>query len=294
MKKPARKTTYKGDRFAALYIGRSAGRQNGMFVQVRFLGLTLIAATARDRFPRHQHLDYEAIFVERGKYECLLNAASIRLSAGRLLIVKPGDWHEDLRRPGLRYYGLRFALSGMLGGVHVSLFDEGVQPESQCVRTGAREFQWILDKMAVEHERSDPAAPEIQQALASYFFWLLVRRLPQGILGRAFLESSREQQFVSRLSRLFAQRVTEHLAVADMAAYMQMSRRAFTAHCGRFLGMPPARAFAQFKALYARRLLQQTEMSVKEISAHLGFENPYHFSKVFKHHCGRPPSALRV
>jgi AraC-like DNA-binding protein len=41
----------------------------------------------------------------------------------------------------------------------------------------------------------------------------------------------------------------------------------------------------------AQRLLRLPDASVTMVSEHLGFENPYHFSRVFRRHTGVAPSA---
>jgi AraC-like DNA-binding protein len=42
----------------------------------------------------------------------------------------------------------------------------------------------------------------------------------------------------------------------------------------------------------AEALLRSREFRIKEVSDELGFANPYHFSRVFSRHFGRPPSRV--
>ncbi|MEO5958090.1 MAG: helix-turn-helix domain-containing protein [Opitutaceae bacterium] len=44
---------------------------------------------------------------------------------------------------------------------------------------------------------------------------------------------------------------------------------------------------------YAARALRQSEVPIKEISHRLGFQNQYHFSRVFRRYLGSPPSTYR-
>jgi AraC-like DNA-binding protein len=43
----------------------------------------------------------------------------------------------------------------------------------------------------------------------------------------------------------------------------------------------------------ARRLLAHRELSVTEVAAHVGYQNPSKFAAAFRKHFGFPPSALR-
>ncbi len=44
----------------------------------------------------------------------------------------------------------------------------------------------------------------------------------------------------------------------------------------------------------ARRLLQESSLSMKEIAFHVGFRHPSHFTRVFTDRCGMPPSEFRA
>jgi transcriptional regulator GlxA family with amidase domain len=63
--------------------------------------------------------------------------------------------------------------------------------------------------------------------------------------------------------------------------------------CREVLSDSPARLFNRFKVQKAVELLVHTSRPVKEIAFDLGFENPYHFSRVFKTFYGAAPSSLR-
>lgn len=56
--------------------------------------------------------------------------------------------------------------------------------------------------------------------------------------------------------------------------------------------MPPAQWIREHRLSRAKEMLQSTTMSVSEVCYSLGFENPTHFSRIFKEHYGMPPSGL--
>ena len=55
----------------------------------------------------------------------------------------------------------------------------------------------------------------------------------------------------------------------------------------------PFRVLVQRKVEYAAGLLRYQQMSVKQAAAEVGYEDPYHFSRVFKRWKGVPPSQFR-
>ncbi len=58
-------------------------------------------------------------------------------------------------------------------------------------------------------------------------------------------------------------------------------------------GIPPVEYLLRQRLDAARRLLQYTDLSIKEIASRLGFADSYHFSNYFKKHVGCAPSAFR-
>ena len=55
----------------------------------------------------------------------------------------------------------------------------------------------------------------------------------------------------------------------------------------------PVRAFTRYRMEEARGLLARDDLSIKEISARLGFQNQFHFSRLYRKVFGRAPSAAR-
>lgn len=260
-----------------------------------FRWLSIINVRAPTQWPRHQHDGFEVIVVERGRYNYLLNDRPALLKAGVILVVKPGDWHEDRYTPPLQFVGVGFDLGRELPGRSAfSIFAESVRPEQQCLPGSCAELGPLLARLRQESARPDAVTPYVQDALLQQFFWSLIRLFPREVLSPWFLAAAGEQAFITELIRQFGAHVTERLSLAQLARCMQMSVSALSHKCQAGLRISPARAFMKYKAERARLLLRHTAMSIKEISGYLGFQNPYHFSRVYKQWLGAPPSRARL
>lgn len=62
---------------------------------------------------------------------------------------------------------------------------------------------------------------------------------------------------------------------------------------GKYLNTSPKRYFMEMRLERARKLLLQTEASVTEVAVACGFENPGHFSRVYRSSFGITPHAQR-
>jgi len=84
------------------------------------------------------------------------------------------------------------------------------------------------------------------------------------------------------------------LQVAKLAALANVSSSHFFALFKRRTGCAPMGYFKHLRMQHACQLLGATAVSVKEIAAALGYEDPFHFSRVFKLVNHVPPSQYRM
>jgi len=242
-------------------------------------------------FSQHEHFEFEIILIIRGRYRCKLNGEEMVLGANSVLLVQPGDWHEDYCRPPLEYAGLRFNLrSANAAANKLRFFKDSVPPSAQHTRLRSQKYLPLLGEIAKEAEIHDMVSSHIQDALMNRLFWLLVRAYSPELLASWLVPENPDRQFHDRLLRCFAQSVNRSPTVPELARALGVSPRTLSQRCGELLGVSPARAFLHFKADQAHQMLARTEMSVKEVAYRFGFANPYHFSRVYKQMLGHAPS----
>ena len=69
--------------------------------------------------------------------------------------------------------------------------------------------------------------------------------------------------------------------------------RAFIRLFKRETGQSPLRYLTEVKMEAARRLLEAGSLTIDAISDRLGFQNRFHFSRIFRKIVGEPPAAYR-
>jgi transcriptional regulator GlxA family with amidase domain len=98
---------------------------------------------------------------------------------------------------------------------------------------------------------------------------------------------------VREAKTLLEQHAVDAMSMGRLAARFRLSekhfRRIFKAHTG----LSPYQYYLQLRIHRAQEMLLGTTLSVKEIAASLHFENPFHFSNVFKQKTGMSPSRWR-
>jgi len=268
------------------YVRRPEGADTLAVIRPRFLNYHRLTVGSSCEYPLHRHSEYELIWVEEGPYLCSVNGKELKLLNRQVIVLKPGDYHQDHLRRGQSHYVLHFDLNE-------DLFAPAVKPKNQI---GAGELRNVLLLFKeIEHESSaspwtDRFSSSIQDALLETLFWQTVRILPVAALSDAFNLYSKRQDFVSRFYTILAGTLSDVFSVEDMAEKMGVSKRTLSLQCSKFLGNSPGKLALNFRMEQAARLLKVGQLSVKEISFCLGFSNPFNFSRAFKRVQGVSPS----
>ena len=84
-----------------------------------------------------------------------------------------------------------------------------------------------------------------------------------------------------------------HVKINDVASYVGVNRTSLTMMFKKVLGVSPQEYLIETKMSKAAILLTETEESLHEIAAAIGYGDAFVFSKMFKKRFGVPPSIFR-
>jgi AraC-like DNA-binding protein len=79
----------------------------------------------------------------------------------------------------------------------------------------------------------------------------------------------------------------------NLAARVNLSHSRFRALFVAQTGMAPLRYLQRVRLRRARLLIERTFLSVKEVMALVGYNDPSHFAREFRREHGAPPTAFR-
>jgi AraC-like DNA-binding protein len=267
--------------------------ETGVRVHPVFDDFHLLRMEGDYEYPSHTHTNYELILVEHGPYRCELNGAELTIANGQILVIKPGDRHQDHLRDGQRHYVLHFRLVSDAHGTNaVALFKPKIAPTLQICRANHTRDILFVRELKREAEQKAAYAPVVQDCLLEALVWRTIRDLPQPGLSAAILRLPKDEAMRDQIITVMKRHLSENPSVATLAKELGMSARHLAGRCKTLFGVSPARWFLRIKLQQAEALLRSRELRIKEVSDELGFANPYHFSRVFRRHFGRPPSHL--
>ena len=88
-------------------------------------------------------------------------------------------------------------------------------------------------------------------------------------------------------------RMSENVTITELARRVNLSRSRFAYLFREQTGLSPARYLRDVRLGRARLLLETTFLSIKEVMAAVGFNDPSHFSRDFQHAFGASPREWR-
>jgi len=109
-----------------------------------------------------------------------------------------------------------------------------------------------------------------------------------------------EKQNVSADQRLACVKDYIHGMLHESPDYRQLARLANLSYCQLFrlfkreIGLSPQQYIEQQRIAYAKKLLSMNRLTVKEVAAQTGFNNPLYFSRRFQKAMGLSPTQYRA
>ena len=143
------------------------------------------------------------------------------------------------------------------------------------------------------HFISEQCGHQVSAGVAEQFIYERIRRADdlQRIPLKHEVGNQSERLIVA--VELMEANIREPIVQTELATYVGVSKRQLQRLFRRYLDCTPTRYYLQIRLGRARELLQQTRLSLVEISSLTGFASNSHFSKSYKECYGHSPSIER-
>ena len=247
----------------------------------------------------HRHMFHELIWVQSGSGRHTIDDQSFSLIQHTLALITQGQVHV-------------FEQSSNLAGYYLRFTDAFLHPSSQGCGSTNMLFNHLIGNGALivpPDEIGD--IDSLVTLLASEYTcennavkYTILRHLLSALLLRVdrinrALHHPKQvasdtnyvlyQHFLRELERGFM----AHHDVGYYANALHLTPSQLAQLLQQMGGKPTKRLILERIMVEARRYLDFTELSVKEIAAQLGYSDPFHFSKVFKQEIGLSPYIYR-
>lgn len=148
---------------------------------------------------------------------------------------------------------------------------------------------WEEDQEYVKRLKAYYAYPALAVWQAEFMEWLL--KLHEQINSR--FDSNKNQQKIKQAISYIQANYDKDLNMAVVSNHISMNYSLFSYLFKEYTGSNFVNYLKGIRMEEAKRLLEETDLRIIDISAKIGYENEKHFMKIFKASCGVSPSEYR-
>lgn len=248
----------------------------------------------------HAHNVFHIVFytADNDRNRILLNGAEVESLPGMLVITSPGEPHSfNALLPGKTvYHELTFSLenaSGVFCGDWNQLMTcyagkENVQITSVTLldapgmATLEKYFRDLGGQLNSLSGNTLPALKTVMNMLEFLYSEVFADK-----------DSNRKDNTLDRVKSYIEKHYNDDLKLKELARHFFMSPEHLCRKFKAAYGISPLKYAVELKIYTAKKMLQHSEQSIKEISERLGFSDVYAFSKSFSKNAGIPPGKYR-
>jgi AraC-like DNA-binding protein len=236
------------------------------------------------RMRRDHHPDHLVIYCVEGRGAVTVAGKRWPVAAGDMVVLPSGQAHEYRAHRSEPWTIYWMHLGGELTGEYLtSISDDGPVVHLGFHERLLTEFRDLL--ALPESGFTRPAfihAANLCKSLLSYAALLRQRG-----------EQRRDDLDLEALHSWMHEHLSERLSLDQLADTAGLSRYHFVRRYREHTGQTPMQAFLHMKVSRACYLLELSDLSVAEVAARFGYEDPYYFSRLFKKTVGISPARYR-
>ena len=203
----------------------------------------------------------------------LIGTPEVPLKPGTLCLVPPGLLHNERSGPDMDTIWIGFHAR------RLPAFRTQIAVQNMPLVLFIEQL-WIFSK-----QRGGPIGPELDARTSVALSWFL--RLHSE--GAPAMGDDLMDQAVKYMDQHFAQK----MIIMEIARKLHCSEghlhRAFKRHTGR----TPIEYLSRLRIQHASHLLKNTDLPVNDIAKHVGYPDPFYFSRVFRKFLEQSPSEFR-
>ena len=231
--------------------------------------------------------EYQLNYITEGEGILETTNGEYEIKEGSVILIRPNQWH---RYKPLKNKGWKEHYIGINGNFAQNIFEVyGLSSDTPIIYVGFSEeiihlFQDIFNLIKLEK----PGYQQICSGLVIQILGIIVsiRRNQNPV-------NNRVETLIQKACLMIRENIDNNLNVEEIARELNVSYSLFRTAFKKYTGLSPIQYHLSLRVQHAVYLLNNTDLSIKEISFNLGFCSIFYFSKVFKEKTKQNPSSFR-
>lgn len=242
-------------------------------------------------------LDHELVAITKGQAVLEMDGLSVTLRRGGVALIRPFVVHRFVSTEDNGHVGIHFDLAADVPVIRDSPRD---YPPYRVDLTRGHAFPTVvhlgaahrllgqIDSVVKAFESEDEfAGPEASSALLSVLLWLIRHE------STAALPKSGHMVRMRRAAAYVEEHLDAPLSPGELATHIGLSESHFRRVFREWAGQSLMQYVTERRVARARQLLAGSDRTVQAIGRLVGYEDPFHFSRVFRRVDGLSPTEFR-
>ncbi|MCA0756289.1 helix-turn-helix domain-containing protein [Paenibacillus sp. N4] len=257
------------------------------FLSVNHCGYQKLLTRSLTRSREYGRVDYQLICMVGGKGRFLFGGETTEVTDGQIVLYTPGQPQHYSYHAGDATEAYWIHFTGYAAREYLE--QSGLLASSVHSVGAVDEIAAVFKKLIRELSMNKPLSGQMAAAHLLELLSLLGRKLRHPDMKR------QEDPYsdIHRIMETMHEKYNEPLAIADLAKQCSLSLFRFIHKFKDVTGTNPVKYLTGIRISEAKKLLSESSLTVKEIAAIVGYENPLYFSRVFRNVVGMPPSMYK-
>lgn len=250
----------------------------------------------RYQMPFHWHIDYEFVRVLSGELLFSLDADTIKLTPGDVVLVQDGVLHGGTPKDCI-YECVDFDLGRFLHSSQIytrELDDlQNHRIELNKLYTADTEEAKIIQKLFNNMEKAEQGYELIVRGLIYELMGVILRNHQYTVVSEHSKRNLRRVRQLKNVLALIREKYNTPLSLEDLAKACDMTPKYFCRFFSEMTGKTPIDYINYYRIECAAERLLYSQDSVTEVAFGCGFNDLSYFVKIFKRYKGTTPTKYR-
>ncbi len=231
--------------------------------------------------------EYQINYITKGEGIIETRKGRLMIREGSVILLKPGQWHryQPLKQKGWTEHYIGF--SGVMADRMIR--STPLIMDNPVLQIGYHESMLRIFQSIFHYARMEQ--PGYHQICSGLVVQLLGQII--SIKRNQNFRQNLMEDAIQKACLIIRDNPTGNIWIENLAKDLQINYSAFRKAFKKYTGLSPMQYHTSLRMKEAEYLLSNSEMSIKEISFHLGFCSVFYFSKLFKSKTGVTPSEYR-
>lgn len=231
--------------------------------------------------------DYQLLYIASGKAHFFIDDKEKIVTAGHIVVYEPDEpqFYVYYKEDKTDVYWIHFTGSE----VERMLDYYNVHIEGNILNIGTSpDYQWLFGQIIQELQLCRPRYEELVSLLLGNIFILISRNIE----NQQKFSDAMEKEITFAMHH-FRKNYNTEISIDEYAKSRNLSVCWFIRCFKQITGQTPLQYILSLRMSNAQSLLENTDYSITEVAAQVGYDNSLYFSRLFHKHTGIAPNEYR-